>query len=363
MFSKNLEPETETGRDENRLDFQVTKVANCDGYSVEWQDSKQFILAKGNKLFRLDRNSGSRSFIGLVPQPRWKTVACTFRPLQRALRFVFYNVLPLSDDRFFISFGRTIGFLSNGAFEEIQGVDRQFRILRGSMAESDEGAIFFGEYFGNAEREPVRIYRIAPGSIIAEVVHTFSAGTVRHIHGVYRDPHSKSLWCLTGDKDHECVLWTTDDDFHSVERFGGGDESWRAVSILFDEAHITYGMDAEFEQNYIYRIRRSDKVREKLGSIPGPVYYSFQIRDWCFFVVTAELCPSQSDRASSIWSVSPEGVLSEVARGEKDWLSPKYFMPGIFHPSLPREHKSEVFLSGIGLKGVDNKVLRIGFKA
>jgi hypothetical protein len=40
---------------------------------------------------------------------------------------------------------------------------------------------------------------------------------------------------LTGDAGSECRIMRTEDGFASVETVGEGDETWRAVSVLFDE--------------------------------------------------------------------------------------------------------------------------------
>ena len=100
----------------------------------------------------------------------------------------------------------------------------------------------------------MRIYRYTTGSDALEIAYTFPANSIRHIHGIYFDKFSNSLFCLTGDDEKECQIRAFSDGFQTTEIVGQGDETWRAVSILFDEENFYYGMDAEFRTNHIYKV-------------------------------------------------------------------------------------------------------------
>jgi hypothetical protein len=181
------------------------------------------------------------------------------------------------------------------------------------------------------DRLPVQVYRYTPGSRHVDVVYTFPAGSIRHVHGVYHDPYTDALWCVTGDKDSECPILHADDGFRTLEVIGKGDETWRCVSLLFTEDAVYYSMDAEFVRNWIYRIDQKSGRRDALGSVDGPVYYSYAFGKDLFFAVTAELCPSQQGKSASLWHVSEVGDLKQIFSVEKDRLPVKYFMPGTPH--------------------------------
>ena len=146
---------------------------------------------------------------------------------------------------------------------------RTGRVLRSACALADDGNVYFGEYFQNPEREPIHVYRYTPGAPKLETVYTFPAGAVRHVHGIYRDPYTSRLWCLTGDRGDECRFLTTDDGFRSVDLVGSGDETWRCVSAQFTRDHVYYGTDAEFQTNHLYRFHRASGDRETLVEIDG----------------------------------------------------------------------------------------------
>ncbi|MEO6051106.1 MAG: hypothetical protein ABIP78_07220 [Pyrinomonadaceae bacterium] len=65
--------------------------------------------------------------------------------------------------------------------------------------------------FANNERGPTRIYKYASGGDSFEIAYTFPGGSIRHIHGVYFDKYSDSIFCLTGDADSECQMLKSSD--------------------------------------------------------------------------------------------------------------------------------------------------------
>lgn len=215
--------------------------------------------------------------------------------------------------------------------------------------------MFFGEYVSNPERHEIHIYRFAPGASELEIVHTFEPGQVRHVHGIYADPYSPNLWCVTGDRKSECRMMRTSDQFRTIETVGAGDETWRCVSLLFTPAGAYYGSDAEFIQNHLFFVPRATGERETLNPIDGPVYYSHALGPDLFFGVTAELCPSQQGRHASLWHVCDGERGERVLSIDKDYLPVRFFQPGTWQfahgPGLP----DRLLVHLVGLAGSDNR--------
>ena len=332
----------------------VTREPALDGYTVEWAEPGELLLSRRDRLYRTDGVGAPMVDLGGFPAPAWKAGISRIRAVQRLLRFLFYNVLKLPDGSIFATFDKRVGSFRDGRFEPVGGMQRPCRVLRSACALSDDGCVYFGEYFGNPGREAVHIYRYRPGAERVEVVHRFPETAVRHVHGIYRDPHTETLWCLTGDEGGECRFSTSRDGFHSVETYGSGDESWRCVSALFTEDGIYYGTDAEFEVNHLYRIDRRSGRRDILGELDGPVYYSQALGDDLFFAVTAELCPSQVGRSATLWHVDSEDRLSRVESFPKDPLSVKYFLPGTLHFARGPGLGDRLYVHAVGVRG-DNR--------
>jgi len=297
-------------------------------YTVEWAEAGRYLLSLREELFQADSLEPPFLRLGAFPAPAWKRVLARFRLAQRALRFMYFNVLPLRDGSIFLTFAKSIGVCRDGRISELAGLQRPCRILRSGAALATDGTVYFGEYLLNRQRGEMRVYRYVPGDDRVEVVHVFPRSTVRHIHGIFVDPYDGALWCLTGDTGDECRILRTTDGFRTLETIGGGDETWRTVSMLFSPRAFYYAMDAEFRQNYIYRVDRVSGERERLAAVGGPVYYSCAAGSQYFFAVTAELCPSQEGRSAELWCVGDDGRCELAMTLEKDRFSPRYFMPG-----------------------------------
>ncbi len=308
-------------------------------YTVEWAEPGRLLLSRRGELFEAQSLQPPFRCLGAFPSPGWKRVLAKVRPVQRALRFMYWNVLPLGDGSLFLTFGKSIGVHRNGHISILAGLERPCRILRSAAALGFDGAVWFGEYSLNPERRSMRIYRYAAGDDRVEVAHIFPPGSVRHIHGVFADPYAGHLWCLTGDVGAECQILRTADGFRTIDVVGSGDETWRSVSVLFSPTAVYYAMDAEFTRNYIFRIDRKTGDRTRLATIDGPVYYSTVAGSKYFFAVTAELCPSQKGGAAELWSVRENGICARLATLKKDRYSVRYFMPGTIDfprgPGLP----------------------------
>src|SRR5262249_50577314 len=197
--------------------------------------------------------------LGVFPAPAWRSVLCRMRPAQRLLRFLFYNVLRMRDDVLFATFDRGMALFESGRFVPLGGLVRPCRVLRGACAQDGAGDVYVGEYFSNQERGPVHVYRSAPGQARLEIAHTFPAGAVRHVHGIYADPYADALWCVTGDRTGECRVMRTADGFRTVETVGAGDETWRTGSVLFTADAVYYASDAEFVPNHLTRPARKTR--------------------------------------------------------------------------------------------------------
>ena len=167
---------------------------------------------------------------------------------------------------------------------------------------------------------------------------------------IYFDKYSKSLWCLCGDVGSENKIIQSFDEFSSVSVIGDGDETWRAVSILFTDKYFYYGMDAEYSDNYIIKVNRKDLQRKKIGKVNGPVYYSYKHNKKLFFAVTAELCASQTDKYASLYAVDYEDKMKRILDFKKDFFSVKYFLPGAFYFPAGPGLENQILFNTVALK-------------
>ena len=146
------------------------------------------------------------------------------------------------------------------------------------------------------------------------------------------------------------AFWT-DDGFETLTTIGSGDESWRAVSVLFTRDAIWYAMDAEFTYNKVFRIDRATRQRSNKGAIDGPVYYSVKWRENLFFAVTAELCPSQDGKSATLWTVMDDALERVVSFDKDRW--PVKLLPGTLHFPLGPGVEDGLYFQGVALENAD----------
>ena len=344
------------------MNWKVEQIPELTGYTVEWAEPGRYYLSRQNRIYQSENLTPPFKEIGRVDAPFWKEIAGNFRLGQRLLRFMVYNVVPLKNGDVFVTFDKTVGVIKDGKYRPLDGLVRPCRVLRFGCAVDPDGNVFFGEYLANKEKGEMRIYKYPSGGDRLEIAYTFPAGAITHVHGLYFDSFSNAIYCLTGDAEIECQILKSNDGFATIETVGSGDETWRAVSLLFDENYIYYGTDAEFRSNHIMRINRKTLERETLGEVNGTVFYSKKISNDLFFTTTAENAPSQKENVAMLWHIGPDGKCSNLATFEKDRWHPGLFMFGTIHFPYINALDDRLYFSLIGLKG-DNKTFcarRIG---
>ena len=336
----------------------VEDIPELKGFTVEWSEPGNYILSKKNTVYRTKDLVPPFEAIGKIDAPFWKELAVASRLAQRLLRFMVTNIIPLENGELFVTFDKTAGILNNGEYRPLKGLARPCRVLRSGCAKDDKGRIFFGEYLANDERGEMRVYCYEPGRESLDVVYTFPPDTIKHIHGLYFEEHSGAIFCLTGDDDKECRILRSTDNCRSFETLGGGDETWRAVSVLFDKDSFYYGTDAEFRANHIYKVNRETLERTRLGEVSGTVFYSKKVGDDLFFASTAENAPSQKENVAALWHVDGNEELKQVVSFKKDGWHPTFFQFGMIHFPSYNKSGNEIYIHLVGVEE-DAQVFKI----
>jgi hypothetical protein len=268
------------------------------------------------------------------------------------------NVRPLNNGELFVTFDKAVGVIRSGQYIPLSGLIRPCRVLRSACAVDNRGDVYFGEYLANTERGEMRVYKYSPSGDDLQAVYVFPPHSIKHIHGIYFDPAGNALYCLTGDDESECQILRTTDGFQTLEVVGHGDETWRAVSMLFDQTRIYYGTDAEFRSNHIYQVQRDLVERKILGEVNGTVFYSKRIGDDLFFTTTAENAPAQKENVAAIWHVDPQGNCTELIKFKKDPWHKALFQFGTIHFPAMSPEMDHLYFHLVAVQG-DNRTFRL----
>lgn len=186
--------------------------------------------------------------------------------------------------------------------------------LRGGMAvHGITDNIYFGEYLNGHQRD-IRIFCVNASSRSMQECWRFSRQEIKHIHAIHYDRFRSRLWICTGDLDHESNIYYTDDEFSSVHKFGGGDQSWRAIAMLFDEHGMEWGMDAGKDApaeavNYIYRYDFITGISSKRTLVGNPVYAACEFADGTAIMQTTYEPgrPQATPEAAALWRRDQQG--------------------------------------------------------
>ena len=259
--------------------------------------------------------------------------------------------------------GSEIAIAKGGLFrkgKDANNYKKCFDIPRGSkplnICVVPNGHIFWGEYFQNIEKLPVNIYGSFDNGRSWQIVFTFPSGSINHIHGVYFDSFTNRIWVVTGDRENECIIGYTENEFNTfVEVYRGGQE-YRTCQLFFYKDFIVYGTDSQYQQNVIKFFDRKTLKITELQKVQGSVIKSGQVGDVSFLSTTVEPSKVNTDKYAHLW-VTKDGLhWEERYKAKKDRL-PSIFQFGTFEfPQYYGTDKLErLYFSGRALKGLDGK--------
>lgn len=193
--------------------------------------------------------------------------------------------------------------------------------LRGGAAVHGQSQhVYFGEYLNGHQRD-IRVARVDVNRQRVEICWTFSRSEIKHVHAIHYDRFRNRLWVCTGDLDHESAFWYTDDEFQTLHRFAGGDQTWRAIAVLFDENGMEWGMDAGQDAlaeaiNRIFRYDFITEERSERAVIENPAYAACAIEGGSAVVQTSfePLRQQVTPTEVALWIRAPAGGWAPLLR-------------------------------------------------
>lgn len=226
------------------------------------------------------------------------------------------------------------------------------------VATSASDCCYFGQYRANPENEERQIYASDDSGESWHIAYTFPRGSIWHVHAIHQDPYEDRLWVTTGDYDGQCKLITTDDEFKTVEVLGDGSQNWRAVSLLFTEDRIVWGMDSPLSEVYVVSMDRKTGKITKGQSLPGPVWFAKTLKDNRTVLQTSVERKGQSgvrSRSAKLFKSVDLDNWVEVASFRKDDFSHRYFRNGVIGFSAGTQSENMFTMHGIALTGIDGR--------
>ena len=155
--------------------------------------------------------------------------------------------------------------------------------------------VVFGEYFGNDNKDPIRIFRKQEEEEW-RAVYSFPMGTLNHIHHIVPDLIRNCLWVLGGDFGEAASLWQVYDNFSVVQPVVSGQQQYRACVAFPVEQGLLYATDTQFEPNSIRLLEKkaSGWQSSEIARLNGPCIYGCETKDYFVFSTATE--PSKEVR-------------------------------------------------------------------
>lgn len=333
------------------------KVVKILGKSV-LIDNNSIVISRGNNLNITDYSGKEWDNRGRLHG--WEyTLASFFKIFRRLLRAEVTGLYKIKD-------GSEIVVAKKGFFRgpnKHNDYQMVFSVPRGSkplnLCFAQSGNIYFGEYFQNMDKQMVYIYCSEDNAQTWHIAYTFEAGNINHIHGLFFDKYTSRIWVATGDRENECIIGYTEDEFKSfVEVFRGGQE-YRTCQLFFYKDFIVFGTDTQYQQNVIKMFDRKTLEITVLQKVQGSVIKGGQVGDVAYISTTVEPSKVNTDRYAHLW-VTKDGLhWEERYKAKKDWL-PFIFQFGTFEfPQYSVDKIERLYFSGRALKGLDGKTTYI----
>lgn len=321
---------------------------------LHYVQGPMLLASRGRQIYRSENDGKNWDLLCRVPcGVRWQMKAVT-RVGRRLFRAKVGHVLPVGEHRYL-----TFGFGQINVYDATEGRFLEKPVdLVGSrplaVCQLSPSEILYGQYCSNRDRSPVSIWATNDGGRSWHEVYRFKH--VRHIHGVYHDPYTDSVWVTTGDDDQESAIWVTTDRFETLRKVVFGSQQTRAVDLLFSPSHVYFGSDTPREANWLYRWDRQSERTERLQRVESSVFFGGRIGDWLLFSTAAE--PSNVNRrdAVSVWG-SQDGInWTSLLTLRKDAWPCRYFEYGQIRFPYGLAQATRLWLSPIALDG-DERVL------
>ncbi len=246
-----------------------------------------------NELYLYDISEEKNIHLNYLPFKTHLKILGKIKLLKRLFRLgVNSGIYGLN--KVFLSYSKKIFCvdLANNSIIEEYSLERGKGPLHFSIIENIKGfedGLYFGEYFGNPLKEPVRIIKRSLSGEYS-VIYTFPYGKINHVHNIIPDQINKCVWVLTGDFGDAAAIWRTTDNFKTLEPILIGAQQFRASIAFPTEKGLLYGTDTQFEANNIRLLfkAKNEWISKSLSSVNGSVIYGCKVADYFVFSTSTE---------------------------------------------------------------------------
>ncbi|HVP11369.1 MAG TPA: hypothetical protein VMV94_09320 [Phycisphaerae bacterium] len=224
-----------------------------------------------------------------------------------------------------------------------------------SLTVGPDGRVLWGEYWVNRERRPVRLYASEDRGVSYDVVHTFAAGEVKHIHNLVYDERYKHYWVLAGDHGTEPGIGRLSADLKTFDWLVKGKQEYRAVCLFDMGEYLVYGTDSEMASNAAMRLEKTTGKTERLAEFDGSCIHGCKFGSYLALSTSVEPSAVNRSQRAGLWLSRDGERWTCVYRAAKDRWNATYFQFGSIVLPRGESGRETALFSGQALVGIDGR--------
>lgn len=327
-------------------------------------------------FFKQSLSLFGRMSIDMAPASKLKRCLARYRLFQRLFRLFPRSAAFIGENILVVSYQRQLWMVSIGQGKLLKKIPvrKGFSDVLAFCQMEDE--VYYGDYGMNEMQEAIHIYRLDE-TLAPQIVYTFPAGCVRHVHNIIYDQWRQRFFIFTGDEGDKVGIYTANLDFSNVESFLIGSQQYRAVVGHVTETSLLYATDAVMEENFLYKVNLSGIPKpEKVSSLNGSVIYGCELENGFVFSTTVEPYPSKKSKLLTmldnrrgkgiknknveVYYVTDTCKMSLERRFQKDILPMRLFQYGcVQFPVLKKRNVNQLVMNPISVKKADGAISSI----
>jgi len=321
---------------------------------IHYASDDLLISSRYNKIY-VKKND--QETVVRLPGDGWKSIFSLLRITRRASRLDKCNVFPVNNGLVIIRQGFVYHYdPTKKILTPTLKLKNCRNILHQAILCTENGDLFFGEYGNNSKRTEIPVYRSQDSGHSWQIIYTFPAGKIKHVHGCYWDPFEKKIWMFTGDFTGECFALCTDPEFNNIEWIGDGQQLYRTCNAFFTQEFVHWIMDSQLENSYHVKMDRKTRQVQKLTLFPGPVWYIKQLEDGFYLAATAqEIGSGVHDKYSHLMASRDLVNWEDLHQFKHDGLPKRIFKFGVIAFADGFQTSKGFYLFGEALTGLDGK--------
>ncbi|MDD3700348.1 MAG: hypothetical protein WCR58_04495 [Bacteroidales bacterium] len=320
---------------------------------IHYVESTQLIRSYKGKIFLSKDELRSEQLLIDLSQDLKSKIKLLLCLSRRLFRFYIYHVIPFKDQ--YLIFGLKKIFVVSGNPGKVIK-DFPLSGSRPLIICADNDSVYYGEYFGNDQRRPVKVFKYS--TLTNAIEELLLVENIRHIHGMFYDPYTKKIFLTTGDEDHESFIGYIANK--NIVKLVTGSQQARVVQLLFDEKYIYYATDAPFETNHIYRYNRVTASIEQLQAISGTVFYGAITKHGIFFSTVVDTNKNLRQDSVELWFSESGDKWKNIKEFKKDIWPKKLFQYGQLIMSDKQFNSSAIWFTPFALLK-DQQIHKIEF--